>query len=188
MAIKADFHMHSDFSGDSSAPMEQMIRQSISLGLSHICMTEHYDPDYVYLPGEEGMFELNTDSYLYELIKLRKKYENEIWEAKDFILKLGLGEKIVVQKDKAGIPENAISILKDGIELYMPLEDLVDMEEERKRLEEEKTRLESEVARCEKMLSNPGFVNKAPEKKIQEEKDKLEKYKDMLTKVEERLK
>ena len=123
-----------------------------------------------------------------ELIFVTKKYENEIWEAKDFILKLGLGEKIVVQKDKAGIPENAISILKDGIELYMPLEDLVDMEEERKRLEEEKTRLESEVARCEKMLSNPGFVNKAPEKKIQEEKDKLEKYKDMLAKVEERLK
>ena len=123
-----------------------------------------------------------------ELIFVTRKYENEIWEAKDFILKLGLGEKIVVQKDKAGIPENAISILKDGIELYMPLEDLVDMEEERKRLEEEKTRLESEVARCEKMLSNPGFVNKAPEKKIQEEKDKLEKYKDMLAKVVERLK
>ena len=85
-----------------------------------------------------------------ELIFVTRKYENEIWEAKDFILKLGLGEKIVVQKDKAGIPENAISILKDGIELYMPLEDLVDMEEERKRLEEEKTRLESEVARCVK--------------------------------------
>ena len=123
-----------------------------------------------------------------ELIFVTQKYENEIWEAKDFILKLGLGEKIIVQKDKAGILENAISILKDGIELYMPLEDLVDMEEERKRLEEEKTRLESEVARCEKMLSNPGFVNKAPEKKIQEEKDKLEKYKEMLAKVEERLK
>ena len=122
-----------------------------------------------------------------ELIFVTKKYENEIWEAKDFILKLGLGEKIVVQKDKAGIPENAISILKDGIELYMPLEDLVDMEEERKRLQEEKTKLEAEVARCEKMLSNPGFVSKAPEKKIQEEKDKLEKYKDMLQKVEERL-
>ena len=123
-----------------------------------------------------------------ELIFVTKKYENEIWEAKDFILKLGLGEKIIVQKDKAGIPENAISILKDGIELYMPLEDLVDMEEERKRLQEEKTKLEAEVARCEKMLSNPGFVSKAPEKKIQEEKDKLEKYKDMLAKVEERLK
>ena len=44
------------------------------------------------------------------------------------------------------------------------------------------------LARSEKMLSNPGFINKAPEKKIQEEKDKLVKYKDMLEKVEERLK
>ena len=48
-------------------------------------------------------------------------------------------------------------------------------------------KLEQEVVRCEKMLSNQGFVNKAPEKKIQEEKDKLEKYKEMLNKVTERL-
>lgn len=122
-----------------------------------------------------------------ELIFVTEKYEKEILEAKDFILKLGFGEKITVQKDKTGIPENAIAIMQEGIELYMPLEDLVDMEEERKRLEEEKTKLEAEVTRCEKMLSNPGFVNKAPEKKIQEEKDKLEKYREMLQKVEERL-
>ena len=123
-----------------------------------------------------------------ELIFVTEKYEKEILEAKDFILKLGFGTEIKVQKDKTGIPENSISILQDGIEVYIPLEELVDMEEERKRLEEEKTKLEAEVARCEKMLSNPGFVNKAPEKKIQEEKDKLEKYRDMLSKVEERLK
>ena len=122
-----------------------------------------------------------------ELIFVTEKYENEIWEAKEFIIKLGFGEKIVVQKDKIGIPENAIAIMQEGIELYMPLEDLVDMEEERKRLETEKTKLEAEVARCEKMLANPGFVNKAPEKKIQEETDKLEKYKEMLSKVMERL-
>ena len=122
-----------------------------------------------------------------ELIFVTEKYEKEILEAKEFIVKLGFGTEVKVQKDKAGIPENAISILQDGIELYMPLEDLVDMEEERKRLQDEKTKLEAEVARCEKMLSNPGFVNKAPEKKIQEEKDKLEKYKDMLSKVVERL-
>ena len=70
----------------------------------------------------------------------------------------------------------------------MPLEGLVDLEEERKRLEEEKKRLESEVARCEKMLSNPGFINKAPEAKINEEKEKLAKYKQMLEKVIESLK
>lgn len=78
MAIKADYHTHSFFSGDSMAPMEDMAKRALNLGLTHICFTEHYDPDYVYLPGEEGMFELNTDSYLYELIKLKNKYQGQI--------------------------------------------------------------------------------------------------------------
>ena len=122
-----------------------------------------------------------------ELIFVTEKYKKEILEAQEFLLKLGFGTSIKVQKDKTGIADNAIAIMQDGIELYLPLEELVDMEEERKRLQEEKKKLEAEVARCEKMLANPGFVNKAPEKKIQEEKDKLEKYKEMLQKVEERL-
>ena len=122
-----------------------------------------------------------------ELIFVTEKYEKEILEAQDFILKLGFGEKIVIQKDKTGIPENVISILRDGIELYIPLDQLVDIEEERKRLEEEIKRLEGEVARCEKMLSNPGFVNKAPETKVQEEKDKLANYTELLKATKERL-
>ena len=122
------------------------------------------------------------------LIFVTNKYEDAVWEAKEFLLKLGFGEKIIVQKDKIGIKENAISILGDGIELYMPFEGLVDIEEERKRLEEEKKKLESEVQRCEKMLANPGFINKAPQKKIEEEKAKLEKYTEMLNKVKDRLK
>lgn len=78
MAIKADCHMHSSFSGDSSAPMEDMAKRAQELDLTHICLTEHYDPDYVYALGEEGMFELNTDSYLYELLKLKSKYAGQI--------------------------------------------------------------------------------------------------------------
>ena len=123
-----------------------------------------------------------------ELIFVTEKYEKEIEEAKEFLLKLGFGSHITIQKDKTGIKDNAISIVQDGIELYMPFEGLVDMEQERKRLQGEQKRLEGEVARCEKMLSNPGFMNKAPQSKIDEEKAKLEKYKDMLAKVMESLK
>ncbi len=122
-----------------------------------------------------------------QLIFVTTKYEKEILEAQEFILKLGFGEEIKVQKDKTGVPQNSITIMQDGIELYMPLEDLVNMEEETKRLQEEKKKLEAEVIRCEKMLSNPGFINKAPENKIKEETQKLEKYKQMLEKVLERL-
>lgn len=78
MAIKADFHVHSNFSGDSDAPMEAMIQKAVSLGLSHLCITEHYDPDYIYTEGDDGMFELNTDSYLYELLRLRARYRDQI--------------------------------------------------------------------------------------------------------------
>lgn len=122
-----------------------------------------------------------------ELIFVTNQYEKEIKEAEEILLKLGFGTKVTIQKDRTGLPENAITIMQDGIELYMPLEDLVDLEEEKKRLQEEKMKLEAEVARGQKMLSNPGFVNKAPEAKINEEKAKLAKYQEMLAKVEERL-
>lgn len=118
-----------------------------------------------------------------DLILVTEKYEKELKEAEGILLKFGFAKKAKIQKDKAGIPADSIQIITDGIELYMPLEGLIDKEEERKRQEEEKARLEQEVARCEKMLSNPGFMNKAPHAKIEEEKAKLEKYKDMLDKL-----
>lgn len=77
--IRADYHLHSSYSGDSSAPMEDMILKGIQLGLTHMCFTEHMDPDFPYPdPEEEGMFELNTDSYLYELARLKEKYASQI--------------------------------------------------------------------------------------------------------------
>ena len=66
----------------------------------------------------------------------------------------------------------------------MPLEGLVDLEEEAKRKAEEIEKIKFEIERAEKMLSNPGFVNKAPQAKIDEEKAKLEKYKEMLNKLQ----
>ncbi|MCI8444352.1 MAG: valine--tRNA ligase [Clostridia bacterium] len=123
-----------------------------------------------------------------ELIFVTTKYQNELKELEQILLKLGFGNKLTIQEDKTGISENAINIIKEDIELYMPLEGLIDIEEERKRLEGEKIKLEAEVARCEKMLSNPGFVKKAPQAKIEEEKEKLAKYKEMLNKVQESLK
>ena len=122
-----------------------------------------------------------------QMIVVTINYENEIKKAEGILQKLGFANEIILQHDKAGIPEDAISIITDGIEVYMPLEGLVDMQEELNRLNERKTKLEAEVARAEKMLSNPGFVNKAPEAKVNEERAKLDKYKDMLEKVEENI-
>ena len=117
-----------------------------------------------------------------DLIFVTEKYEKELSEAKGFMLKLGFGKNLIIQKNKENIKENAISILKDGIELYMPQEGIIDFEEEEKRKEEEKKKIEFEIQRAEKMLSNPGFVSKAPKEKVEQEKAKLEKYKEMLKK------
>ena len=117
-----------------------------------------------------------------DLIFVTEKYEKELSEAKGFMLKLGFGKNLIIEKNKENIQENAISILKDGIELYMPQEGIIDFEEEEKRKEEEKKKIEFEIQRAEKMLSNPGFVSKAPKEKVEQEKAKLEKYKEMLKK------
>ena len=123
-----------------------------------------------------------------KLIFVTKTANAMLKESSAMIQKLGFANEIDIQENKENIPQNAMSVLADGIEVYIPFEELVDLEAEKQRLQGEREKLLSEVARGEKMLSNPGFVNKAPEAKINEEKAKLAKYKEMLEKVEERLK
>lgn len=123
-----------------------------------------------------------------KLIFVTKKYKNLIEESKGFLQKLGFSNEILIQETKENIEPNAISILENDLELFIPFEDLVDIKAEKERLKTEKEKLLKEVERGEKMLSNPGFVNKAPESKIKEEREKLEKYKGLLKNVEERLK
>jgi len=95
--------------------------------------------------------------------------------------------EILFTDSKTDVPEDAVSAVIDGAEIYIPLDDLVDFAEELARLEKEQKRLEGEVKRSNGMLSNPGFVNKAPEAKIQAEKEKLAMYEEMLAKVSAQL-
>ena len=115
------------------------------------------------------------------LIFVTKEYEKELKQLEDILLKFGFGNNIEIYDKKENLPERVVSILSDGIDVYLPLDELINIEEEKKRLEEEKKKLESEVLRCEKILSNKGFISKAPEKKVEEEKEKLKKYKDLLS-------
>ena len=122
-----------------------------------------------------------------ELIFVTTEHADAIKKSEYFIKKLGFGESVKIQDNKDGISQNAVSVLTDGIEAFIPFEELVDLEEEKQRLLQERDKYIAEVARAEKMLSNPGFVNKAPQAKIDEEKAKLAKYKEMLAQVEERI-
>ncbi len=100
---------------------------------------------------------------------------------------LMLANDILLHSEKKDIAEDAMSIVVPGAAVYLPLEDLVDFEQEKERLAKEEEKLTKEIARAKGMLSNEKFLSKAPEKKVQEEKEKLEKYTQMLAQVQERM-
>ena len=104
-----------------------------------------------------------------------------------FFATLGYASEVVIQEDKEGIEQDAVSVVIDRGTIYMPFAELVDVEKEIQRLRKEEKRLASELKRSEGMLGNPNFVNKAPAAKIEEEKAKLEKYQGMMAQVKERL-
>ena len=95
--------------------------------------------------------------------------------------------EVIVQEDKTGIPDDAVSVVITNAVVYIPLEELVDMAKEKERLTKEKAKLEKELARSNGMLNNEKFLSKAPQAKVDEEKAKLEKYKQMMSDVEARL-
>ena len=109
-------------------------------------------------------------------------------QGRAFYEKLASASETVIQNSKADIPENAVNIVVDSAEIYIPMGELIDKDKELKRLFDEKKRLESEIDRVNKKLSNSGFVAKAPQKVIDEEKAKGEKYSKMLKKIEESIK
>ncbi len=95
--------------------------------------------------------------------------------------------EVIVQADKLGIGDDAVSAVIPDATLFVPLEDLVDFEKEKERLTKEKEKLEKELARSRGMLSNEKFMSKAPEAKVAEEREKLAKYEQMMAQVEARL-
>ena len=106
---------------------------------------------------------------------------------KVFFDTLAYASEVVVQADKTGIDDDAVStVIHNGV-IYMPFAELVDIAKEKERLSKEREKLIKEVERVEKKLSNQGFVSKAPEKVIAEEKAKMEKYSTMLKAVEEQI-
>ncbi len=104
-----------------------------------------------------------------------------------FFATLAYAGDVTIQADKAGISEDAVSALITDGAVYMPFADLVDMEKELERLKKEEERLTKELARVNGMLGNEKFLSRAPQSKIDEEKEKLKKYSQMMEQVKERL-
>lgn len=153
------------------APVVEAVKEAVR-GVRNIraeMNVPHNKKTKVYIVGaDEQVCEM------YELMK--QSYQNFL-----------SASKVRVQSDRRGIPEDAVSVVVSNAVVYLPLDELVDLEKEKERLLKEEKRLTGEIARAEGMLNNPNFVNKAPEKKIQEEREKLQKYQDMMAKVRQQL-
>lgn len=120
---------------------------------------------------------VSKDESVKEIINMGKRYFKNLASA----------EEIEIRDNKEDIGEDNISVVLDKCEVFLPLKDLIDFEKEIERLEKEKEKLEGEIKRVVGKLSNKGFVNKAPEKIVEEERDKQKKYEKMLENVVERL-
>ena len=107
--------------------------------------------------------------------------------SRSFFAALAYASEVCVQADKAGIGEDAVSALIPQAAVYMPFAELVDLEKELERLKKEEERLTKELARVNGMLNNEKFMSKAPQSKIDEEKEKLAKYTQMMAQVKEHL-
>ncbi len=117
-----------------------------------------------------------------------KKEIRDIFEvSKSFFAMLGYASDVIIQEDKSGIADDAVSVVIHDAALYMPFAELVDIEKELERLNKEKARLEGEIKRASGMLNNPKFVDKAPAAKVEEEKAKLKKYTETLEQVADRI-
>ncbi len=117
-----------------------------------------------------------------------KDVQNIFESSKNFFATLASASGVIIREDKSGIEPDAISAALPDAEIYIPFKELVDIEKELVRLSAEKERLTKEIERGRNMLANPNFVSKAPERKIEEEKNKLANYESMMEKVCDRIK
>ncbi|MCX7884783.1 MAG: class I tRNA ligase family protein, partial [Caloramator sp.] len=120
------------------------------------------------------------------LIPSKDEIKTSLEEGSIYFEKLAFASGIAFVK-REDIPKDAVSSVVPGIEIFLPLEDLIDKEKEIERLLKEKEKYEKEVERVVKKLSNEGFISKAPKNVIEEEKEKQAKYQEMLDKIIERL-
>ncbi len=121
------------------------------------------------------------------IIVAEKKVSDLLIENAAYLQSLASASEVEAVSDKSAVPEDAVSVVVDGGEIFLPLEELIDFDKELDRLNKEKTKLEKEVDRVNKKLNNQGFLAKAPDHLVQEERDKKDKYEDMLKTVLDRI-
>jgi valyl-tRNA synthetase len=106
---------------------------------------------------------------------------------RDYFVTLASASVVEIVENETNIPEDAVSVVIDGVKIFIPLDELVDFAKEIERLSKEKAKLEGEIKRVNGKLSNQGFLAKAPDSLVKEEEAKKEKFEEMIKSVVERL-
>ena len=101
-----------------------------------------------------------------------------------FFAKLAYASEIVFVDETPANVESLVSIVTEGAQVYMPMGELVDFEKERARLQKEKAKVQKDIDFVMKKLNNPGFVAKAPEAVIAQEREKAAKYQELMEKLD----
>ena len=113
--------------------------------------------------------------------------KSAVESTKEYFVTLASASMVEIADNENNIPEDAVSVVINGAKIFIPLDELVDFEKEKERLTKEKAKLEGEIKRVNGKLSNQGFLAKAPESLVNEEKAKKEKFEEMMKSVLERL-
>ncbi|MEQ6375764.1 valine--tRNA ligase [Bacillaceae bacterium S4-13-56] len=120
------------------------------------------------------------------LIKAETKVVQELQKNQAYLERFCNPQNLTIATE-ISTPEKAMTAVVSGAELYLPLEGLINIEEEIQRLEKEFKKWDDEVRLVQKKLSNEGFVKKAPEKVIAAEREKEKDYLEKRSKVEARI-
>ena len=115
--------------------------------------------------------------------RVRKTFEH----SKVFFATLAYASDVIIQSDKTGIADDAVTVAIPDAVIHIPFADLVDIAKEIERLEKEKQKWEAEIRRSTGMLNNERFTSKAPAEKVEEEREKLQRNTQLLQQVTERL-
>ena len=122
-----------------------------------------------------------------QVVLEKGKFEEIFKEAQEYFKKLAYIENIEYLDNIDDANTKYVALHDEKINVFLNMSDAIDLDAEIEKLEKEKQTATSELKRAQGMLKNENFVNKAPEKLIQAEKEKVEKYTDLLEKIESRL-
>jgi len=121
------------------------------------------------------------------IVASNKDVKNAIIKGKTYIEKLGYSSEVIIKDEKVDIPQDMISAIIEGAEIYLPVFELIDKDKEIQRLNKEKEKLDNELKRVDSKLNNEKFIEKAPENIVKEEREKKKKYLELMDKVTKRL-